>query len=246
MRELCHASISSVDLGRQVKFGLTNPKSIGGETLVAVKVARSINDDRSNKRIFREAHIIALLNHKNILPLLGYFVKDSKTHMYVQDQKVDPHPLDIFHGDLNGTNALISNDGHPKLIDFGNCVSPRSPLVDTEHNDLRGGSTVRWMAPESIDNDGMATAEGDVWAFGMTALELFTRERPFRAIENRNSVMVRINKGPSDRPSEESTCFRMTEEWWSSICSACWEHDAGDRPQMSIILDRIGAILSED
>jgi len=66
-------------------------------------------------------------------------------------------------------NVLISQDYRPKIIDFGNASSPP---VDAVHS-LSGGSTLRWMAPEAIEQQGLATAKGDVWAFGMTALVRF-------------------------------------------------------------------------
>ncbi|KAL4067854.1 kinase-like domain-containing protein [Scleroderma citrinum] len=180
----------------------------------------------------------------------------GNAYEYVQDKEVDPCPLlggiadgicylhnhrprAIFHGDLKGRNVLISSDGHPKIVDFGNSFSP---LIDTVPKGIAGESTLRWMAPESIDQGGIATAEGDVWAFGMTTLELFTRKEPFHDIPYR-SIRVRIDRGPPEHPSEESTVFRMTEEWWN-LCVTCWSHNAQERPQMSAITNRIRTVLS--
>ncbi|KIM69967.1 hypothetical protein SCLCIDRAFT_69308, partial [Scleroderma citrinum Foug A] len=73
---------------------------------------------------------------------------------YLHDQRV-------FHGDLKGKNVLISQDRRPKIIDFG---SASFPSVDAVHK-FSAGSTLRWMAPEAIDQGGLATAKGDVWAF---------------------------------------------------------------------------------
>lgn len=97
------------------------------------------------------------------------------------------------------------------------------------------------MAPEAIDQGGLATAKGDVWAFAMTALELFTRVDPFLDTPIR-ALPIRIYKGgPPDRPNGKSTYSRMTEDWWN-MCLTCWNLDAEARPQMSAILDRIMTI----
>ena len=106
------------------------------------------------------------------------------------------HSREICHGDLKGVrlfnisctrfadicvvqfNVLISDDGCPLLVDFGSAFIVSSSFsMDVEGS--RGG-TPQWMAPEYFDprEDSTpaeggactATAEGDVWAFGMTIL----------------------------------------------------------------------------
>jgi len=68
-------------------------------------------------------------------------------------------------------NVLISNDGCPLLVDFGLSFIDKSPSsMDIEGS---GGGTLNWMAPEQLESfecTPFATAQGDVWAFGMTAL----------------------------------------------------------------------------
>ena len=65
-------------------------------------------------------------------------------------------------------NVLISNDGRPLLVDFG-----FSFIVNSSDIEGGRGGTPHWMAPEQFDSDectALATAQADVWAFGMTAL----------------------------------------------------------------------------
>ncbi|KIM69149.1 hypothetical protein SCLCIDRAFT_40584, partial [Scleroderma citrinum Foug A] len=156
----------------------------------------------------REIYAWSKLYHKNVLPLLGITTEFDRTisivsawmekgnaHEYVQDKEVDPRPLvrrrgiarglhylhdykpgSIFHGDLKGTNVLISQEGNALLTDFGLSYVVNSSLK-MSFTKICGG-TLNWMAPEIIDG-GEVSAEGDVWAFGMTALELFTGKMPF-------------------------------------------------------------------
>ena len=59
-------------------------------------------------------------------------------------------------------------DGQPLLVDCG-----LSALIDSSFSIIAGAPmppTIRWMAPEQINNYGKVTTQADVWAFGMTAL----------------------------------------------------------------------------
>ncbi|KAG6329426.1 hypothetical protein ID866_9663 [Astraeus odoratus] len=69
----------------------------------------------------------------------------------------------------------------------------------------------------------------------MTALELFTREYPFPNIQSIHGLVLRILRGPPERPSDESTCSRMTNDWWE-ICSLCWKREPSTRPEMTDIV----------
>lgn len=104
------------------------------------------------------------------------------------------------------------------------------------------GGSLPWMAPEMLEPYGEATAARDVWAFGMTALELFTREDPFHPISGTAPIVMRMLKGPPDRPSPENTRFCLTDEWWS-ICSKCWHSQPSSRPTMLQVAKRIEQIM---
>jgi len=66
--------------------------------------------------------------------------------------------------------VLVSLDGYAVLADFGLSSLACSSLASNMSTSFTGGA-VRWMAPEVMkDPDAKATVEGDIWAFGMTAL----------------------------------------------------------------------------
>ncbi|KAL4065566.1 kinase-like domain-containing protein [Scleroderma yunnanense] len=211
-------------------------------TRVAVKVVCGGPpfDRKTVKEIVREVHTWSKLHHSDVLPLLGITTKFQCTisivsawidkgnaHSYIQDETIDPRPLidgiarglqylhtyetggSIFHGDLKGGNVLISPEGHPLLTDFGFSYGVDSSLklsVSTPH-----GGSLNWMAVEKMDT-GKVTAEGDVWAFGITALELFTRKIPFHGCWGNIAVMTRIVRGPLNRPSADDTLFRLADD----------------------------------
>lgn len=147
------------------------------------------------------------------------------------------HPLGpIFHGDLKGLNVLVSSDRRALLSDFGLSTLQKSTFSMTVVAP-RGGS-YPWMAPELLD-DYNASTEGDVWAFGMTVLELFTRLMPFHDCPHFANVMHRLVMGRLPlRPSEESTLSRMTDAWWE-ICTSCWRRQPSARPSMKDLMETV-------
>lgn len=129
---------------------------------------------------------------------------------YLHNYVSPPGP--IVHGDLKGVNVLESSNRRALLSDFGLStvnISTFNMTVDA----LRGGS-FHWMAPELLD-DYPASKESDVWALGMTILELFTRSIPFHDCRSVGSVTCRVMSGKlPPRPAGESTQFRPSDAWW--------------------------------
>ncbi|KAL4073641.1 kinase-like domain-containing protein [Scleroderma citrinum] len=182
------------------------------------------------------------------------WMSHGNAHDYVQDMTVDPRPLildiahglfylhnhvsgPIIHGDLKGMNILISAEGHALLTDFGHSQLANSSFSMTV-DPPRGGSW-NWLAPENVDSDQYdITLPGDIWAFGMTVLELFSRKKPFHNARNVQSVLLQILRGPPGRPNDECTCSRMTDAWWN-LCNLCWERDPLLRPGMSKLMPAI-------
>ncbi|KAG6329038.1 hypothetical protein ID866_10051 [Astraeus odoratus] len=218
------------------------------------------------KNMLYEIHLWSKLHHQNVVPLLGITTDFDQTistvsewmaggnaHDYVQDRSIDPRPLlsgiaeglyylhthekyPICHGDLKGRNVLISDDGRALLTDFGLSHTVQSSFSMTTPS--RQGGSLNWMPPEFLDGETESgpTIAGDIWSFGMTALELFTCQEPFSSVSSVPSrVMLRILNGPPDRPTIESTCFRMNNEWWN-MCSECWHKNPSLRPDMLRIL----------
>ncbi|KAI6142844.1 kinase-like domain-containing protein [Pisolithus tinctorius] len=167
------------------------------------------------------------------------WVERGNANHYVQERDNDPRPLvkdialglrylhsrpggPIVHGSLRGENVLITDDGRAVLTDFGLSFLYNSAFAMTT-SPLAGG-TLRWMAPELVSvmpaEDPQPTVEGDIWALGMTALELFTRKLPYHNLTNIGAIQSRILSGPPERPSDKDTLARMTDKWWA-LCSRC-------------------------
>ncbi|KAL4064646.1 kinase-like domain-containing protein, partial [Scleroderma citrinum] len=149
----------------------------------------------------------------------------------------------IVHGDLKGSNVLISDNGHALITDFGYTLLKNSSFKITLS--LPCGGTYNWMSPEIVESweredECKTTTQSDVWAFGMTALELFTRKIPFDHLKNWQGIRRRILQGPPDRPTDCLTHYRMSDDWWG-ICLECWTSIPLSRPSISQILNKVEA-----
>ncbi|KAL4073660.1 putative LRR-like protein kinase 3, partial [Scleroderma citrinum] len=70
----------------------------------------------------------------------------------------------ILHGDLNGTNVLVSSDHQALLADFG--LSTMRSCTFSMTVELPCGGSLAWMAPELLKgNDASVTS--DIRAFAM-------------------------------------------------------------------------------
>ncbi|KIM60296.1 hypothetical protein SCLCIDRAFT_959669 [Scleroderma citrinum Foug A] len=178
-------------------------RGIAGPTgkVVAIKCLRLLSRhyEEGVGRVLCGTFIWSLLEHDNVLPLLGVTTFDNglstvteliiegNAHNYVQDPEVEPGPLllgvahglrylhehpagPIYHGDVTGYNVLVDIDGRALLSGF------EHSFIDDPSFSMAPAAPVigslRWMAPEGIEG-GRATAERDTWAFAMTALNPF-------------------------------------------------------------------------
>ncbi|KAG6330270.1 hypothetical protein ID866_8821 [Astraeus odoratus] len=222
------------------------------------------------QRFLRETHTWSKLKHKNVHPLRGIttridfsvsivseWMKNGNAYDYVQNIEIDPRILIrgiasglqylhnrkegmVVHGDMKGVNVLVSNEGEALLTDFGLSCLTNSSFTMTASTPK--GGALRWCAPELLD-DADPSAKADIWAFGMTALELFTRREPYQGLRNSAAVTSHISRGKIPvRPGKVDTHSRMTDQWWDMMCW-CWKLDPKARPNISGIVERIQHIV---
>ena len=174
--------------------------------------------DEIKKRFAAERQILATLNHPYIARLLDggeTNVNDSFLVMeYVQGEPIDrycdnqkltiPQRLQLFikvcqavqyahrnlvvHRDLKPGNILVSQDGTPKLLDFG-----IAKLLDNDTKNSTAEAplhtriqdrllTPEYASPEQIRGQSVTTAS-DVYSLGIILYELLTGVRPYVASE---------------------------------------------------------------
>jgi serine/threonine protein kinase len=84
------------------------------------------------------------------------------------------HLKEVIHRDMKPDNVLISNDGIPKIGDFG-LARPNADIASVTGN-LMG--TIPFMAPEMFSH-APASQSTDVYALGVTYFQMLAGELPF-------------------------------------------------------------------
>lgn len=83
------------------------------------------------------------------------------------------HSIQVFHGDIQPPNILISDDGHGVLGDFALAKALEAkgddlPLYTQSNSDVQ---SMRYQAPEIIEGVGMTPAV-DIFSWAGTTLEI--------------------------------------------------------------------------
>jgi eukaryotic-like serine/threonine-protein kinase len=194
---------------------------------VAVKVLHR----RSEGVPHREARILARLNHGNIARLYDsgttpegdpYFVMEhvdgvpldrfcDERRLSIEERlrlfrKVCAavefaHRNQIVHRDLKPDNVLVTEDGEPKLLDFG-----ISKLLDPEGDRPLAGTTVSqgaltpaFASPEQVAQERTNTTT-DIYSLGVILHLLLTGRLPY-AVQNHHELYWTIKEVDPERPS---------------------------------------------
>jgi serine/threonine protein kinase len=188
---------------------------------VAIKVLPEhlARDATFRARFEREAHTIARLEHRYILPVYDVGEDDSIPYLvmrYVNGGTLSDlmasqpltiehatrlvgqvgealayaHQLGVIHRDIKPANVLIGRDGDVLLTDFGIAKIVEGTLQLTSEHALIG--TPFYMAPEQAQGQA-ADARSDIYALGIILYEALTGRRPFVAETPMAVVLMHIH-----------------------------------------------------
>jgi serine/threonine protein kinase len=217
---LGHGGMGSVYLARRVDGEVAQE--------VAVKLLRPGADNPSlRQRFLAERQILAALSHPNIAKLLDaghrddgqpYLVMD-----YVKGESIDRYteginPRDIValflkicsaviylhrnlvvHRDLKPGNILVTDEGEPKLLDFG-----IAKMLDLATDSTVTGMrmlTPDYASPEQVAGGAITTAT-DIYSLGAVLYKLLTGVTPHRhETDDPAGAAISIAKGAITAPS---------------------------------------------
>ncbi|KAG8716715.1 hypothetical protein FRC09_015317 [Ceratobasidium sp. 395] len=145
------------------------------------------------------------------------------------------HTQGVIHGDIKGGNILVTESGTPKLTDFG-CAALRQDFTigftKTGHH-----FSLRWAAPElQTHDDPVPTTKSDVYALGMTILEVISGQVPYHRAKRDATVMnlVIYKREMPDRPQQI-----IRDALWNMLRKT-WSYEPAERPK----LDEVRNIVS--
>jgi serine/threonine-protein kinase len=175
--------------------------------LVAIKLLKPealLSEPNLLERFWREGEALRQLNHPNIVKsieafedaglhyLVMEYVDGNDLQVYMQKNRLTieqvlnmaidiadaltrAHRLNIIHRDIKPANILIASNGSVLLTDFGVAHWGTGAQL-TENKSMVG--TLAYLSPEAFEGK-EATAQTDIWSFGVLLFEMLTRQRPF-------------------------------------------------------------------
>ncbi|HMP02390.1 MAG TPA: serine/threonine-protein kinase [Gemmatales bacterium] len=200
----------SQKLGQGGMGAVFKAKQLSLDREVALKVlAKHLADNEEFViRFYREAKVMAKLDHENVIRCYG--VGQDKGLHYMAMEYVDggtlqnwldkqgrfsvgdalhatlacayalehAHDLKLVHRDIKPDNALITKKGVVKVADLGLAKPTDDDLALTQTG--VGAGTPHFMAPEQMRNAKDVDGRADIYALGCQLYYLLTGEKPFK------------------------------------------------------------------
>ena len=186
-------------------------------------------DTMARARFEREIELAARLDHPNIARVFDggevdgvpycvmEYIKGRQVVEYVQqnglgrreilgimekigDAVDHAHRRGVLHRDLKPSNILVTDEGEPKLLDFGLARG-----VDDAHQTLtlEGGlaGTPAYMSPEQARGENrLIDTRSDVYSLGVVFYELLTRQHPYPVDGPLERVLANVSRAEVTRP----------------------------------------------
>ncbi|KAI7736925.1 hypothetical protein M8C21_003309 [Ambrosia artemisiifolia] len=231
---------------------------LGGQE-VAVKRLSSVSV-QGFEEFRNEVMLIAKLQHRNLVRLLGYCMKGNEkilVYEYMSNKSLDAFifgiargllylhqdsRLRIIHRDLKTSNILLDEELNPKISDFGLAKIVQGREMEATTNRVVG--TYGYMAPEYA-LEGFFSIKSDVYSFGVVVLEIISGKRNTGSPQwnqNINLIGYAWNLWKEDKPSEFMDQRLLASNNSIEVLKCiiigllCVQEDPRDRPSMTNVV----------
>ena len=208
---------------------------LGREVAVKVLPRDRLSDEGRRRRFLQEARAASTLNHPSIVTIheiesdagtdfivmelvrgrslaelvaaQGMAIADVlRLAIPIADALARAHQAGIVHRDLKPANVVVSDDGVPKILDFGlaKLMQPEPGADDSTEETAAGPlsqtgailGTPAYMSPEQASGR-KVDARSDVFSFGSVLYEMVTGRRAFAGGSFQETLFAVVSAEPS-------------------------------------------------
>ena len=181
--------------------------------------------------------VMELVEGSTLRQLLGRGRVPLKKTLHIASQMADAlakaHEAGIVHCDLKPENAMLTGEGHVKIVDFGLAKLTDPAGIAATHTDDPDGDrtterivfgTVGYMSPEQASGS-VADFRADQFAFGAILYEMATGSRAFHKDTGAETLSM-IIRGEPERPVDLNPSLPLPLVW---IIERCLSKDPAER-----------------
>ncbi len=194
--------LEHLDTGGMSHIYRAKHPQIEEEIVVKVLATRFLKNDEVVGRFLKEASIIALADHPNIVKLYRWgqwegglyiameAIEGTSLHSLIESGQIrypqclklvletayalcHLHTHSIIHRDLKLENILVTKEGQVKVIDFGVSQLLREQKASSKRGKQIIGTPI-YMSPEQYETPDLVSYPSDIYSLGIVAYEMIT------------------------------------------------------------------------